>query len=73
MHAFIDQNTIIVSDQGKVVMVAAGDPAFNQVREYLTVQEGQDFDTVRSIVFMSRHLVDTFGWSESDTATVPWN
>jgi hypothetical protein len=72
MHAFIDKNTIICSDGGKTIMVAAQDPAFGQAREYLmddTIEH--DFDVVRSIVYMSRHLVDTFG--QSDSGSVPWN
>lgn len=76
MKAFIDQHNIIVADGGKTIMVAAQDPAFGQLREYLVDQQGQDFDTVRSIVFMSRHLVETFGWSEPSsvtTTTVTWN
>lgn len=55
-------------------MVAAQDPAFGQVREYLVEQQGQDFDAVRSIVFMSRHLVETFGRSTTTTTTTTtWN
>lgn len=82
MHAFIDQHTIIVSDGGMTIMVAAQDPAFSQVREYLEADgDGErDFDTVRSIVYMSRHLVDAFGWSPraelghgSASIGVPWN
>jgi len=71
MHALIDANSIFVSDGEKTIMVAAGDPAFTPVREYLVDDEGQDFDAVRSIVYMSRHLVDAFG--RSDDASTPWN
>lgn len=75
MKAFIDQHNIIVADGGKTLMVAAQDPAFGQLREYLVDQEGQDFDTARSIVFMTRHLVETFGRAEQQpsSVTVTWN
>ena len=53
-------------------MVAAQDPAYKSVHEYLVDQEGTDFDTVRSLVYMSRNLVETFGWNENENADVPW-
>ena len=77
MRAFVDQHTIMVSEGAKTIMVAAQDPAFGPLRDYLTDQDQeQDFDTARSIVFMSRHLVEAFGRSglpTSVTTTVTWN
>lgn len=75
MHAYVDDSTIIVSDNGKTVMVAAQDPAFAPLREYLVEEQGQDFDAVRSIVFMSRHLVETYGraTTTTTTTTTTWN
>jgi hypothetical protein len=51
MHALIDSSTIIVSEDGETVIVAADDPAFPKVRNYLT-EPGQeiDFTTVRALV-----------------------
>jgi len=54
-------------------MIAADDPAFGELREYLIGQEGTDFDTARSIVFMSRHLVEAFGRSTTTASTSTWN
>ena len=56
-----------MSDGDRTIMVAAADPAFIAVREYLLEENGQDFDAIRSIVQMSRTLVETFGWSEDGT------
>jgi len=71
VHALIDSNSIFVTDGEKTIMIAAEDPAFQPVREYLIDDEGTDFDAVRSIVYMSRHLVDAFG--RSDNTSMPWN
>ena len=51
MHALIDSSTIIVSEGGETVIVAAADPAFPKVRDYLTTpHQDTDFATVRSMV-----------------------
>ena len=72
INAFVDQHSIVVAHEGKTIMIARQDPAFDPVREYLLVEEGQDFDAVRSIVYFSRSLIETFGWSE-EGSEVPWN
>lgn len=51
MHALIDQSTIIISQDGATVIVAADDPSFPAVRDYLTApNQTADFDTARSMV-----------------------
>ena len=50
MYTLIDQSTIIVSDGGDTVLIAAGDPAYPAVHDYLVNDLGQDIDTIREMV-----------------------
>lgn len=50
MHALIDQQAIVVTENGATVLVAAGDPAYSSVRGYLVDGRGQDFGKVREMV-----------------------
>ena len=50
MHALIDEQSIIVTDAGETVLVAATDPVYPAVRGYLVDERGQNFDTVRAMV-----------------------
>lgn len=51
MHALIDSSNIIISEGGETIIVAADDPSFPRVRDYLTTpHQESDFDTVRGMV-----------------------
>ncbi|MBP2451863.1 MULTISPECIES: hypothetical protein [Mycobacteriaceae] len=57
MRAFIDANSIIVTEGDDTVMVGSADPAYQNVRTYLVDDHGQDFATVKSLVEVVRVTV----------------
>lgn len=57
MRAFIDANSIIVTEGDDTVVVGSADPAYQNVRAYLVDDHGEDFATVRSLVEVVRVAV----------------
>lgn len=57
MRAFIDANSIIVTEGADTVMVGAADPAYQNVRSYLVDDHGQDFATIKTMVDVVRVTV----------------
>lgn len=50
MRAFIDSSSIIATEGDDSVMIGAADPAYAAVRDYLTIERGQDFSYIRHLV-----------------------
>lgn len=57
MYALIDNQSILVTEGGDSVLIAACDPTYGPVRRYLVDERGEDFHAVRGMVERFRNGV----------------